>query len=101
MLVREFELGTLWDKYSIIGDIIVSNILPCLYIINIYLWTHFSAIHECLSQANIHELLSPDLLHQLIKGVFKEYIVTWITDYIKAKYPEQEANRILDDIDCW
>ena len=51
MLVREFELGTLWDEYGIIGDIIVSNVLPCSYIINIYLWTHFSAIHERLSSS--------------------------------------------------
>ena len=49
MLVREFELGTLWDEYGIVGDIIVSNVLPCSYIINIYLWTHFSAIHERFS----------------------------------------------------
>ena len=49
MLVREFELGALWDEYGIVGDIIVSNILPCAYIINIYLWTHFSAIHKRLS----------------------------------------------------
>ncbi|KIM76997.1 hypothetical protein PILCRDRAFT_12366 [Piloderma croceum F 1598] len=57
MVGREFELGTLWDEYGIVGDVI------------------------------------------LIKGVFKDYIVTRVTEYIKAKYPEWEANRILDDID--
>ena len=50
-------------------------------------------------RADIHELLSPDLLHQLIKGVFKDHLVTWVTDYIKAKHPVREANQILDDID--
>lgn len=29
LLVSEFELGTLWDEYGLVGDIIVcSNLLP-------------------------------------------------------------------------
>ena len=59
----------------------------------------FQPFTNAFPRANIHELISPDLLHQLIKGVFKDHIVTWVTEYIKAKYPEREANRILDDID--
>jgi hypothetical protein len=35
----------------------------------------------------------------LIKGTFKDHIVTWVTDYIKAIHSECEANKILDDID--
>ena len=45
--------------------------------------------------------ISPDILHQLIKGTFKDHIVTWIHDYIKAWHLETEANKILDDIDQW
>ncbi|KAG2052655.1 hypothetical protein BDR06DRAFT_983034 [Suillus hirtellus] len=37
-------------------------------------------------QANIHQMISPDILHQLIKGAFKDHLVTW-------------AQKIMDDID--
>jgi len=59
----------------------------------------FQPFTDTFPRADIHELLAPDLLHQLIKGTFKDHIVTWVTDYVKAKHPEREANRILDDID--
>ncbi|KAG2048436.1 hypothetical protein BDR06DRAFT_1072550 [Suillus hirtellus] len=72
VLVEEFELGVLWDEYGLVGDIVVSD---------------------------IHKLLSPNILHQLIKGAFKDHIITWVHKYIKALYSENEANKILDDID--
>ncbi|KAH8980735.1 hypothetical protein EDB86DRAFT_2749126, partial [Lactarius hatsudake] len=57
LLVKGFELGTLWDEYGLVGDIV------------------------------------------LIKGTFKDHLVTWVCDYIKAEHPKKEARRILDDID--
>lgn len=49
-------------------------------------------------RADIHELLSPDLLHQVIKGTFKDHLVTWVEEYIKRTYKNQ-ANAVLADID--
>ena len=48
---------------------------------------------------DIHDLLSPDILHLLIEGAFKDHIVTWVNDYIKATHSDWEAKKILDDID--
>ncbi|KAF9231628.1 hypothetical protein BU15DRAFT_68170 [Melanogaster broomeanus] len=36
----------------------------------------------------------------LIKGCFKDHLVDWVTAYIHANQLEEEADRILDDIDC-
>ncbi|KAF8268671.1 hypothetical protein EI94DRAFT_1771510 [Lactarius quietus] len=77
LLVEEFELGTLWDEYGLVGDPFTSD----------------------FPHADINELLSPDLLHQLIKGAFKDHLITWVNNYIKVEYPESQAWKILDDID--
>lgn len=50
-------------------------------------------------RADIHEMLTPDLLHQLIKGTFKDHLVTWVGEYLALEHGDKRANEILDDID--
>jgi hypothetical protein len=54
---------------------------------------------EDFPRADIHELMSPDLLHQIIKGTFKDHIVTWVHEYLQTIHGETQANEIIDDID--
>ncbi|OCH86317.1 hypothetical protein OBBRIDRAFT_738221, partial [Obba rivulosa] len=51
-------------------------------------------------RADIHELLSLDILHQLIKGTFRDHLVTWMENYLKKKHGLTQAAVILADIDC-
>ncbi|KAK7029506.1 hypothetical protein VNI00_014539 [Paramarasmius palmivorus] len=68
-----------WDEYGIID-----GIMP---------FTHY------FPRADIHKLIAPDILHQLIKGTFKDHLVTWVQEYLETVYTKAEAARIMADID--
>jgi Plavaka transposase len=59
----------------------------------------FQPFTEYFPRADIHELLTPDLLHQVIKGTFKDHLVTWVVDYIKMNHTAAQSSKILADID--
>ncbi len=50
-------------------------------------------------RADIHELLSGDILPQVIKGTFKDHLVTWVEEWIELNHDKKEAKRILAEID--
>jgi len=78
-LVQVFDCKKLWKEYGI-----DNNVIP------------FTANFP---RGDIYEMISPDLLHQLIKGTFKDHLVTWICEYLVIQYGERQAGIILDDID--
>ncbi|PSR74958.1 hypothetical protein PHLCEN_2v9424 [Hermanssonia centrifuga] len=79
VLASLYDLKVLHEKYGIHGDIVPFT-------------------NDFLG-ADIHELISPDLLHQIIKGTFKDHLVTWVGEYLTIKHGTPAANRIMDDID--
>ncbi|KAF7334397.1 hypothetical protein MVEN_02268800 [Mycena venus] len=78
-LFDAFSHKKLWDDYGIIPDV-----LP-------FTWDFL--------RADIHELLSPDLLHQVIKGTFKDHLVTWVGEYLELVHGAAEAKKIMAEID--
>jgi len=60
------DLKTLWEEYGIVSDL-----MPFTY---------------AFPFADIHELIAVDVFHQIIKGTFKDHLVTWVEDYIKLAH---------------
>ncbi|KAJ7884750.1 hypothetical protein B0H14DRAFT_3128302 [Mycena olivaceomarginata] len=78
-LIMCFDPGILWEDYGVRADIVpFTNDFP---------------------RADIHELLSCDLLHQVIKGTFKDHIVSWVNEYLHNVHGEKRALEIIQDID--
>ena len=52
-------------------------------------------------RADIYEILLLDLLHQLIKGTFKDHLVTWVGEYLVLEHGQARTKETMDDIGCW
>jgi Plavaka transposase len=68
---------------------------------HIYLVTDIQSFTEDFPCADIHKLIAPDLLHQVIKGAFKNHLVTWIQEWIEANQGKKVAKQVLSSIDHW
>lgn len=95
-MINNFDAGLLWDEYGICTNIVVGLTFPEDEDVN---WQHFEPFTHSFSHANIHMLLAPDLLHQLIKGVFKDHLVTWVNSYLHLQHSKKWAQEIIEDID--
>ena len=97
-MVENLEKKELWDEYGINPDIVVSEFSPLQQCAistdhNLQPFTHD------FPHADIHELISCDLLHQVIKGTFKDHLVTWVGEYLDGVHGKSKAAKIMADID--
>ena len=89
-LMSELELGVLWDEYGLVGDLVVCNHLVSPFIPPDY--DASQPFTNDFPRADIHQLIVPDLLHQLIKGIFKDHLVSWMSKYIINRHGQARAN---------
>jgi hypothetical protein len=48
---------------------------------------------------SIYEIIAPDLLHQIIKGTFKDHLVTWVEEYLVLKHGKKKGKEVMGEID--
>ncbi|KAF8324638.1 hypothetical protein F5887DRAFT_1063400 [Amanita rubescens] len=79
MLSDCLDLETLWTDYGIVGDV--------------------KPFTTFFPRASIYELITSDLLHQVIKGTFKDHLVTWVGEWLELEHGKTQADAIMADID--
>lgn len=100
-MIKTWDRQTLWDTWGIIKELVVCSFCTCSFYGSFQAPTenHQQPFTNDFPRADIHELLAPDLLHQVIKGAFKDHLVTWVGEYLVLTHGEAKANAILADID--
>ncbi|TFK58882.1 hypothetical protein BDN72DRAFT_781471 [Pluteus cervinus] len=78
-LRKHFDPDILWDEWGIDDGVIPFT--------------------RDFPRADIHELLSSDLLHQVIKGTFKDHLVTWVEEYLQLTHEKSVAAKMMDELD--
>lgn len=97
-LHERLTIQQLWE-YGIVAEIKVSHGVCDFNLISSSLIIYFQPFTADFDRADIHELIAPDLLHQVIKGTFKDHLVTWVEEYLVRKHGKAGAKHRLDDID--
>ena len=95
--MNTLDSKTLWDEYGIDDDILVCT--EYFYEFELFPTANLQPFTHDFPRGDIYEILTPDLLHQLIKGTFKDHLVTWVGKYLSLNHGEARAKEILDDID--
>jgi hypothetical protein len=88
-----------WIVYRHIDFLFVLFLQLSFYYLYVPLTSNIQPFTNGFPRADIHELLAPDLLHQVIKGTFKDHLVTWVGQYLVITHGQTRTNKILDDID--
>lgn len=94
--VKAHSLKKLWDEYGILGDIVVRRHRDEFTIIYLNLPQPFT---NDFPRADIYRMITPDLLHQVIKGAFKDHLVTWVCVYLEMTHGVARSQKVLDEMD--
>ena len=98
-LVAAHPPKKLWKEHGILADIVVC--LPIARATPTNNNTHMlpKPFTNDFPRADIYRIMMPDLLHQVIKGTFKDHLVTWVCHYLEINRGSKRAEILLDEMD--
>lgn len=97
LMIDNLDRKELWDDCGINPDVVVSK--STLYQHVRVADGHPQTFTRNFPHADIHELISCDLLHQIIKGTFKDHLITWVGEYLEDVHGKSKAAKIMANID--